>query len=212
MAETIESFVSKLQKDGVEAGRQEAEKIKAEASQAAEKLLADAKKQAEQIVADAEKQAKSLQDRSRTELELAARDIVLKLRDALGRAIGAVLAAGAGQKLQDVEFLGSMLHDLILKYAEADIEHGGRIQIDVPEEIRQKLVDWALREMGQDKLEGLKISLDLKGTLAQAGFEYNLTGATVEVTLESVVEMLTKMVSPAMRELLDRAMASGDDK
>ncbi|HAU39231.1 MAG TPA: hypothetical protein DCX07_16145 [Phycisphaerales bacterium] len=145
-------------------------------------------------------------------MELAARDIVLKLRDALGRAVGAVLAAGAGQKLQDVEFLGSVLHDLILKYAEADIEHGGRIQIDVPGEIRQKLVDWALREMGQDKLEGLKISLDLKGTLAQAGFEYNLTGATVEVTLESVVEMLTKMVSPAMRELLDRAMASGGDQ
>ena len=57
---------------------------------------------------------------------------------------------------------------------------------------------------------GLNLTLtciDLAGTLRQAGFEYNAGGATIEVTLESVVAVLSEMFSPRLREILATATA-----
>jgi hypothetical protein len=51
------------------------------------------------------------------------------------------------------------------------------------------------------------VSLDLKGTLADAGFEYQVDGANIEVTLSSIVEALTELVNPNLREILEQAMA-----
>ena len=48
-------------------------------------------------------------------------------------------------------------------------------------------------------------SSELAGTLKEAGFEYTVGGATVEVTLSSVVESLSEMVSPALRDILAAA-------
>ena len=176
--------------------RQQAERITAQAAQDAEKVLADAKGEAENIVT-----------RGRTELELAARDAVGKLRDALGKALGAVLAGGVREKLDDEDFIGEALHEIITAYGQAELEGKKSIRINVPEPMRQKLVQWAIAHVGSDNLGGEHITIDLMGTLNQAGFEYTVAGATVEVTVDSVVEVLTDLVGPAVREILETAMA-----
>jgi len=51
MTETIESFVTKLRTEGVQQGKQEAERIRMEAQKDAESVLAGARSQAEKIVA-----------------------------------------------------------------------------------------------------------------------------------------------------------------
>ncbi len=208
MPETIESFVAKLQADGVQAGQDQAEKIKADAQAEADRILEEARQQAEKIKADAQAEADSVLQRSQTDLKLAARDATMKLRDALQRCLQAVLAQSSEQALSDVKFLGQTLHHIISSYAEADIEGDETIRINVPEDTRQKLIDWAIAEIGRERIEHEHgaLSIDLKGTLRQAGFEYNVTGATVEVTVDSVVEMLSEMVSPRLREVIDEAM------
>ncbi len=210
--ETIESFVEKLQTEGVEAGRQAAEKLKSEAQQQADNSIAEAKAQAEKIIARANAEAESILARSGTELKLAARDAALKLRDSLSAALSAVLARGAEKKLSDVEFLGKVLHELVLLYAKADQEGKNLIKIDVRPEIRKKLVQWALSELGHEVGESGHTSIDLKGRLSQAGFEYEVAGATTEVTLDSVVETLSEMVSPALRKVLEEAMTEGENQ
>lgn len=212
MADTIESFVAKLQTEGVQAGEQVAEKLRQEAQQQADKIIADANEQAEKIIAGAKTEAQSTLERGRTELGLASRDIVLALRETLGRALNAVLAAGAREKLTDSEFLADVLREIILTYARGDVENRQIMKINVPSDLRQKLADWAMGVIAQEKLEGLKTSIDLKGTLTEAGFEYTVQGATVEVTESSVVEALTDLVSPALRELLDKAASKDCDE
>ncbi|MHC4986656.1 MAG: hypothetical protein ACYTFO_10945, partial [Planctomycetota bacterium] len=64
------------------------------------------------------------------------------------------------------------------------------------------LTDWALQEIGQGVIEGARGSVDLKASLAGAGFEYTVSGATVEVTPESVTTALTEMLTPRLREIL----------
>jgi len=204
MAETIESFVAKLQSEGVQAGQQAAEKIIAEAKQQAEEIVTGSKEQAARTVAQANNEAEELLSRSRSDLELAARDVLAELREALSRALTAVLTRASREVLTDREFLASTLHELILEYAKADIERDAVMQIDVSAELREKLADWAIAEF-QAKAEEAGISVDLKGTLNTAGFEYKVSGATVEVTLESVVERLSELVTPQLRQILDAA-------
>ena len=205
MGDTIEAFVARIHSEGVEAGRQEAEKLLADARQQGEQIIADAKGEAETIVADAKTEGEGILSRARTELQLAARDNVLKLRDTLGAVIEQVLARGVGEKLDDPEFLGATLHELVTLAAKSDLEGRGVMVINVSPEMRDKLVDWALKELGQQTVDGLRHAFDLQGTLAQAGFEYNVTGATVEVTLDSVTEAMKELVGPRLREIIDQA-------
>jgi V/A-type H+-transporting ATPase subunit E len=207
MAETIQAFVEKIRTEGVQAGRQQADELLAEAKQQAEQIVAGAQREKEKILAEAKTEADGVLSRSQTELQLAARDAALRLRDALGRALRQVLAHGAQAKLTDTDFLGKVLHEIITQYAKVDLEAERSFRINVPEETREHLVEWAMKHIGQEDPSGAHLGIDLKGTLSQAGFEYNATGATVEVTLESVVEVLSDLVGPELREILRRAMA-----
>ena len=207
MGETIQAFVEKIRTEGVQAGQQQADSLLTQAKQQAEEILRQAREQKDKIVAEGTAEAENILSRSRAELELATRDATLRLRDAIGRALREVLAQGAKASLTDPEFVGKLLHEIISQYAGMDLEGKQAFRINVPDEMRQKLTDWALAEIGQDKIDGMHVTIDLKGTLSQAGFEYNATGATVEVTLDSVVAVLSELVGPKLREVLDRAMA-----
>jgi len=206
MADTIESFVAKLQAEGVQAGEQEARKIRAEAEQQAAEKLQQAQARAEKIIADARSQAEGLLAKAGTQLDLAVRDAVLGLKEALSKALEAVLAPDIGEKLTDVSFLGPVLHDLILLYAKADLEGKTGISINVPPEVYSKLVAWAMGEIHKSS-EHPSASVDLHGMLSAAGFEYSVSGATIEVTAASVVEMLKDLVGPELRATVDRAIA-----
>ena len=83
MPESIESFVKKLQDEGVNAGKEAAEKIRNEAKLEADNMIADAKAEADQILAKARDNAGKQLHRMQTELELAARDVILKLRETI---------------------------------------------------------------------------------------------------------------------------------
>ena len=205
MVDTIETFVAMLQSEGVQAGQEQAEKLLADAEAQAEKIRAQAQADAEKINADAQGQAQNILARAQTELQLAARDTTLKLRYDLSKVLQAVISAGAAERLADADFLGKTLHELILMYAGSDLHNS--IEINVQPEMQAKLADWALHEIAKESADGSHIALDLKGTLAQAGFEYNVSGATIEVTLESVVEAIVQLVSPKLGEIVARASA-----
>jgi len=207
MAESIETFVAKLQNEGVEAGRQEAESIVSGAKTEAERTVANAQSQADKIIAQAKAEAENLLSRGQTELSLAARDAVLSLQETLSKSLQAILRYQAGETLHDVGFLGKVLHELILLYAKDELAAKGGITFNVSPELRQELADWALKEIGQDRLDDIGVHMDLHGTLASAGFEYSVAGATIEVTLDSVVETLTGLVGPELRKVLESAAA-----
>ena len=205
MAETIESFVAKLKAEGVEAGKETAEKLKAEAEGQAKEIVQRAEAQAEKIVADARAEAESVLSRSRTELELAARDATLKLRAALSRALGAVLLHEVKERLSDADFLKELIREVVLQYVRADAEGAGSVEIALPPDMKDRLSAWAVGEL--KKAAGKGAAVDLKATLGQAGFEYTVSGGTVEVTADAVVETLRELVGASLRETLERAAA-----
>ena len=207
MADTIESFVAKLQAEGVQAGRQDADKIRSEAQRQAEETLRQARSHADKIVADAQAAAQSLLSRAKTELDLAARDALFRLRETISQAVQAILAEGAKRQLVDANFLSQVMRELVLLYGQADAERKTNIRFNVPPDIQDKLASWVMGELHKAAQEA-NATVDLHGTLSSAGFEYRVDGATVEVTVESVVQTLKELVGPELKSVLDRAVAS----
>jgi len=141
--------------------------------------------------------------RSHTELELASRDAVLKLREALQKALQAVLTDPVEQQLNDENFLKELIKSIMDRFMDADIDSYAPVKINVSAEMNKKLCDWAINELRihtQDDAGGF----DLKGHLRQAGFEFTLHGATIEITRDSVVETLMQLVGPGLREVLSK--------
>ena len=203
MTHTIESFINQLQIDGVEAGRQAAEKIRLEAEQQAQNKMAEAAEQARQIVERAQAESEQIRARTETELKLAARDTVLRLQETLNRALRAVLFDSVREKLDDADFLAGLIRDVVLRYAEADAKGQATMAIGVSEDMRQRLLSataTAIRQTGPAAPQ-----VDLRGTLAEAGFEYAMGAGTVEVTAASVVEVLSELVGSELRKRIAAA-------
>lgn len=206
MADTIETFVAKLQQEGVQVGKDAAEKLQAEAQIQSEKIIADAETKAKQIIANAKGEGENILARSKTELQLAARDTIAQLRQTLTDSLNAIIAEGTKSTLSDVDFLGKTLHQIVLLYAKANTEQKLHIDINVPPEIQNDLKTWALNELGKETVAELRPSMDLRGKLQQVGFEYTVQEqGTVEITQDSVVETLARLITPTLREILKKA-------
>lgn len=199
MTHTVQSFVNALRSDGVEAGRQEAEKIRLEAQEKAEQKIRDAEAKARLIVEDAERQREKTLQRTQTDLELAARDTVAQLHDVLSRAINRLLELAATKALEDDAFLKEVIREIALTYAKSDTAGQQTIELNVPEPMEHKLVDWAIASF---RHKDDKLSVELHGALATAGFEYKVKDGTVEVTPKSVVQVLSQIVTPQLQELI----------
>ncbi|MCE5328437.1 MAG: hypothetical protein LLG01_18705 [Planctomycetaceae bacterium] len=210
MAQSIETFVAKLQTEGVDAGRRQAEQIINAANEQAAKILDDARRQGQQIVNEAQAQAAGTLARANTQLELACRDAALKLQEAVVRAARLVLVDAAARQLEDPNLIGKLLHEIVLSYVKAEQEGQAWLVANVKPEMRDKLVNWAMKEIGSQAVDKLRGHFDLNATLAQSGFEFTVQGATVEVTAESIADTLTQLVAPALRETLKKVMKKAD--
>lgn len=211
MADTIESFVEKLKSEGVEQGKREAEKLESEARTQADRILADARQQADKIVADARAEANNILHRGQTELELAARDAILKLHQTLERVLRAVLEAPVEGQLEDEEFLKDLIRSITVRYVEADLEGAGPVKLNVGQKMREELARWAQSELARS-LKNEARDVRVTGELRQSGFELGIHGATIEVTRESVLETLMELVGPSLRETLGKAARSEEGK
>jgi len=208
MAHTVQSFIETLRTDGIEAGRKAADDLLQETRQQADQLIQEAQAKAERIVQQADQQRQQTVERTRTDLELAARDTVARLREALMEAINRVLQHAASRTLEDTDFLQDLIRQVVQTYAESDAVGEQAISLNVPEPMRHKLADWAIASFhqGHGKEE---LSVELHGALSTAGFEYKVSGGTVEVTPESVVQVMSQIVTPELRELV-AASQEGD--
>ncbi len=209
MAHTLQSFVETLRADGVEAGRQAAEKIHDEAQRQAEQMIREAETEARQIVEEAEKQAEMTLERTRTDLELAARDTVARLRDVLSQAINRLLKQAASKTLDNSDFLQELISEVASAYAKSDAMGKHTIELNVPKAMERKLVDWAIASC-RHKEDRQRLSVELHSALSTAGFEYKAAGGTVEVTPESVVQVLSQIVTPKLQQLVASSQKDQD--
>ncbi len=204
MPTNIESFVKTLESEGVEAGKRAAEKIKAEAREQATTVIAEAKKQAEEIIAEAESEAEKVKARMNSSLELATRDAIYLLREKLGQQLRILLEVNVENALNDDEALSHVLREVIPIYAKADAGKAITTEINVPQDLKSRVLESALRELAHS-LRDQSVQVHPRHTLAKAGFEYKIEGSTIEVSTESVTALLSEMIDPELQQFLEKA-------
>ena len=106
----LQELTQKLYNEGLEKGRSEAERLVAEAKAEAAKILAEAKAEAEAVAKAAEDRAEDIAKNAMTEITLAGRQAVSKIKNELAEAVifkttGEAVKAGTA----DASFVKDML-------------------------------------------------------------------------------------------------------
>ena len=200
MPTNLESFVKTLESEGVDAGKKAAQKIEAEAQKNADQTIAQAKIQAEQIIEKANSEAQTIKSRMDSSLKLAARDAILMLREKISEQLKNLIQFHAEEALNNEETLTNILREVIPAYAKAssDIQSA---EINLPGNMQGNLLKGALKEL-TNSLKKQNIEINVQQNLAKAGFEFKIEGSTIEVSTESITEMLTEMIDPDLQKFL----------
>lgn len=204
--ESIEEFIKTLKEEGVQSGRDEAARIKAESEVEAEKIIADKKEEGEQIVAEAHKQAERIAAQQEHELKLAARDAILRLQEGLTQSVNVLLKKETEKAFSDEGFFKDLLSKTVLTYAAEDAKGKSQVTINIAPETTARLQDWVAAEIAGSDANVKGLEFDLVSTLKSQGFEYRLADGTVEVTGESIAEALKGFASEAVRKVLAQAL------
>lgn len=200
MTETKENlgrFIAKLQEEGVEKGHAEAEKIKAAATEAASQIIVAAKAEAEKILADASKKGEARLQQAQVELNLAARDTVLNLKQSIAKMVEAILRGSVENRLKDPAFVGDLIKNVVSQYVQADAQ-GKECVVTVQRDLLDTLKNSVMAE--------LSAGTTFVGGLSEAGFEFTSLSGTVEITPDSIAEVLAKYVNVDLQEAIAAAV------
>ena len=135
----LDQLTQKLYDEGLEKGRAEADRLVAAAKEQVAKMLADARAEADEIIRKAENKAEDVHKNSMTEITLAGKQAVAKIKSEIAAAIVAK-ATGAGVKAagMDPAFIQEMLVAVAKNWNGAD---AGKVTLQalLPEAAREKL-------------------------------------------------------------------------
>jgi V/A-type H+-transporting ATPase subunit E len=152
MALQIQDLVASIRKDGVEAGKQDAEKIIADAKQQAERIIQQARKDADAAVAQAQRDIEVRDKSARASLQQAGRDVELSLKKAITAELDGILQAKV-TKLFD----GKELADLIASVVKSGMVDGKTSEIQVNKKQYAALAQSLKAELGDAMHAGLVI-------------------------------------------------------
>lgn len=106
----LQQLTDKLYQEGLEKGRNEADNLVAQAKSEAQKIVSEAESKAQQIIADAEHKAEDIEKNAMTEISLAGKQAVAKIKAEIETLIVAKSTAeGIKSANLDAEFIKDML-------------------------------------------------------------------------------------------------------
>jgi V/A-type H+-transporting ATPase subunit E len=196
--ETLEAFVARLHDEGVEAGRQEAERVVREARREAKEIVRSARSEAESLVAAAKERVAEEEARARAELELAARDAVLELRAALTETLSTILARRVSAELSDAAVVERLLEEVVRAYAKGDAARRPTA-IRVSQGLAKEVGRWWRSELSEALRGETTVAVN---PVLEAGFEYRIDGGTVEVSIDATVSKIMELMRPRLAEIV----------
>jgi len=191
----IQELTSKLYSEGIEKGKEEAEKIINEAKALSNQIIEDAKNKAQEIVAAAEKEAKELKSNTEAELKLYASQAIEALKTEIVNLVTDKLAkSNVKAAFEDKEFMQKVILELVKNWAR---DEKLVIGVENAEELKSYIAANAKGLLEK----GLKIE-SVSGI--KTGFILAPEDSTYKVKFgeEEFVEYFKEFLRPQIRELL----------
>lgn len=151
MENKLQQLTRTLYAEGLEKGRSEAERLVADAKAEAQKIVAEAKAEAEAIIKQAEKKALDVEKNSLTEIALAGKQAVSKIKSEIASMIVAkTTSEGVKAATLDATFLKEMLIAVAKNW---DGASSGKVELKalLPEK-EQKALDAAFEKASKELL------------------------------------------------------------
>ncbi|MEM8704543.1 MAG: hypothetical protein AAGF82_22235 [Pseudomonadota bacterium] len=212
----VQALIDRLKSEGVSAGQSEGDEILSKAKARADEIVSEAQKRADALLADA--RAEAAKEKAATEdgLKVAARDLVLSLRNELGDRIQQEAGRLVGTTLGDEQFL----EKLILAMAgnakdNASVVDTEPMEIVLPEkivtfeELKQSpeavepgtLTHFVIALAGEALRDGVTFST----APGFDGIKVKLTdrNVSIDLTEEAIATLLKRHLQPRLRAVME---------
>ena len=151
MENKLEQLTRKLYDEGLEKGRAEADRVLAEARKEAERIVAEAHAEADSIVRKAQAKAEDVGKNTMTEIALAGRQAVAKIKSEIASLIVArTTSEGVKKTSLDPDFIREMLLAVARNWNGAE---GGKVELEaLLPEAERKTLDAAFEKSAKELL------------------------------------------------------------
>jgi V/A-type H+-transporting ATPase subunit E len=116
MAEEIRDLIEKINQEGIRAAEEKAQTIEAAAKQRADEILTKANREAEEMMAAAKDRVHREDEKEKTLLTQAGRDLLLSLRKEINALLGRIVVTEVRQVLTS-EVLSQLLSEAVRNYS-----------------------------------------------------------------------------------------------
>ncbi|WP_114416524.1 ATPase [Marinospirillum perlucidum] len=211
----IEALIEKLRAEGVQKGREEALQIIKDAEAEAELLLNQAREEAELLKAKASKEAAQKRQAGEDALKMAARDLLLEVKESLAHSFTDQVDRLIEQQMDDAAFMRRLILELVGRVRDdAGLETAQEVEVLLPatfiglDELRRNAAEYREGRLSQF-VQSLSGELLREGVTFKAhggqGIRVRLVGQEVEVDLssEAIAKLLLRHLQPRFRALLE---------
>jgi len=211
----IEALIEQLKNQGVQKGRDEAAQILKDAQTEAELLLKQAQDEANQLKAKAEHEAAQRRQAGEDALKMAARDLLLDVKERLARSFTDQVERLIKQQMDNNEFMQRMILELIGRVRDQSrMNETDKVEVLLPaqfiglDELRRNASEYKEGRLSQF-VQSLSADLLREGVSFNSheggGIRVRLLDKEVEVDLtdKAIAQLLLLHLQPRFRALLE---------
>ncbi|MEP4767128.1 MAG: hypothetical protein ABJY83_04425 [Roseibium sp.] len=212
----VQALIDRLKSEGVAAGQSEADDILAKAKAKSDELLADARKKAAALLTEARTEASKEKSATEDGLKVAARDLVLSMRNELGDRIQQEAGRLVATTLADEAFLQKLILAMAANAKDnASVDEAEPMEVVLPE----KIVTFEELKQSPEAVEPGTLThfvIALAGDVLREGVTFNsATGfdgikvkltdrnVTIDLTEEAIATLLKKHLQPRLRAVME---------
>lgn len=201
MQNKLQELTEKLYSEGLSKGREEAERIKADAQKEAEQIISKAREESEQIISTAHKEAEDIKERILNEVKMSSRQSYTTLRHEIESLISSnALKTPISEAMNDNALIKDIISTIVSAFSPQS-DKAAELSIILPEKSKGELDRFITENITKQFNQGLEIKFDKK---VSSGFKIGPKGEGYHISFtdKDFEELVGSYLRPRIREIL----------
>lgn len=201
MQNKLQELTEKLYSEGLSKGREEAERIKADAQKEAEQIISKAREESEQIISTAHKEAEDIKERILNEVKMSSRQSYTTLRHEIESLISSnTLKTPISEAMNDNALIKDIISTIVSAFSPQS-DKAADLSIILPEKSKGELDRFITENITKQFNQGLEIKFDKK---VSSGFKIGPKGEGYHISFtdKDFEELVGSYLRPRIREIL----------
>ena len=199
MSDKLQELTEKLYNEGLSKGREEGERMLAEAKETAGNIVAEARSKASDIIAEAEKKAEDIRSKAESDVRMASMQAITATRTDIERLLtGAICDKHVGEALSEPDFLKAVILETARKFNATECTELSAV---LPDRLKDQTEAWVSSELAKALGTEIKASFSKK---ISGGFTIGPADGSYFISMsdETFRELISEYLRPVTRKLL----------